>query len=94
MVRAVSLVFMESAEFQYVCGQVNYVLPYGVLVVLGHIIFATFEFSRWRNFQKKGEVSMSSLLSHQSATVLAICACLLPMLACAATGACIVLWMS
>ena len=39
-------------------------LPYAVLVVIGHAIFATFEFKRWDNFQKKGEVS--SQISCQS----------------------------
>ena len=36
--------------------QVDYILPYIPLVVILHIIYITFEYFRWVNFQKKGEV--------------------------------------
>ena len=41
--------------------QVDYPLPYASLVIVGHIFFATFEFFRWRNFNKKGEVCLNAV---------------------------------
>ena len=36
--------------------QVNFPLPFQITVVLGHLIFGAFEYKRWTNFTKYGEV--------------------------------------
>ena len=42
--------------------QINLPLPYQILVVLGHAVFGAFEYKRFTNFQKYGEVSHISSL--------------------------------
>lgn len=38
--------------------RVDIPIGYTSLVLIGHALFATFEFCRWRNFQKKGETGL------------------------------------
>ena len=46
------------------CLQIQLPLPYQILVVLGHAIFGAFEYKRFTNFQKYGEVGLPKSALH------------------------------